>query len=216
MILIVLSPPLPGNYYHKCNSFNSSVSWSVLKGQGCFKVANTTDLLPFEFPMNAELSDTIYHPCAWTYVDTSCPAQAMLHAVFSSEKHSLDHQLKEQIILHASTPIATYTPLFVKQVSSGNQFGGYWVDLVKAHQIGAHDSYLENLGELYLVLGTSIDINLFGGPERWDEGVEFIDTVKIYGEENHFLSEEIIIKHASEKDGNLYTVLCQAIGNYVS
>lgn len=203
-----------GNYYQKCDSFSSSVSWSVLSGKGCFKVANMTDPLPFDLPLNAELSDTIHHLCAWTYLDTYCPAQAMLHAVFSSEKHSFDHHSEEQIILHAFTPVATYTPLFAKQVSNGNQFGGYWVDLVNTQQIGAHDSYLESLGELYLVPGTSIDINIFGGPERWDEGVEFIDTVRIYGEENQFLSEEIVVKHPSEKDGNFYTVFCQTIGHY--
>jgi len=67
--------------------------------------------------------------------------------------------------------------------------------------------------ELYLVPGSTMDVFLFGGPERWDRVVDFVETVDVIGEsKNHITSSTAVQKLSS----GLYRVSCLSKVSYVS
>lgn len=148
-------------------------------------------------------------PCSWTYVFASHPGQAVIHAIFSKEDHHYSHS---PVALKASLRIVAYLPLVLHQAGDGNRFGGYWLDLAQAE----NDKQSHGLEELYLVPGTSLDIALVGGPERWDKGVDFVETVEVLDEANALAEDGILVHRVSGSLRNLYGVLCQRLGTFVS
>ncbi|KAJ8622832.1 hypothetical protein MRB53_031361 [Persea americana] len=70
------------------------------------------------------------------------------------------------------------------------------------------------LKDLWQEMGTGLDILLLGGPEPWDHGVEFIDTVEIFTEDNELLKDGIVVDQAYTSRGTLYNCFCQKLGNF--
>ncbi|WCJ21095.1 Nuclear pore complex protein GP210 [Euphorbia peplus] len=147
-------------------------------------------------------------PCSWAYVYTSGSGQTMLHATLTKEYHHYDHSFHEPVVLKASIRIAAYPPLILHQVSDGNQFGGYWFDVAEVEA----SSQLENLKMLNLVPGTSLDIMLVGGPERWDKGVDFIENVTISDGKRSHMKDGVLVHPVSTRHQSVYRVLCQNLG----
>ncbi|XP_008807451.2 LOW QUALITY PROTEIN: nuclear pore complex protein GP210 [Phoenix dactylifera] len=204
-----------GVYFHRCDAFSSFVRWKLFSESECFRVidktweARTSDMLPHN-----EGSKALYgYPCAWTYLYASGAGRAMLHATLSSESLSSFQFLDGPIILKAASPIAAYYPLVAYQAENGNRFGGYWVDLSRIFG-GIQDSDSTSLDKLYLVPGSGMDVLLLGGPERWNHGVDFVETVNILGEPNLSVVDGVIVQQASSSGGRQYKILCQALGNY--
>ncbi|KAK6913409.1 hypothetical protein RJ641_023010 [Dillenia turbinata] len=81
----------------------------------------------------------------------------MLHATLLKEYQHFDHHFSGSIVLRAASLIAAYSPLIAQQAGAGNQFGGYWFDLVQAEG----SAQLECLESLYLVPGTHLDVLSF-------------------------------------------------------
>lgn len=151
-------------------------------------------------------------PCSWTYVYASGPGQAMLHAYLSKDYRHVDNSLKEPIVLKASSRIAAYLPLRVCQACDGSKFGGYWFDLAQAEA----ENRLQNLDKLYLVPGTYLDTILVGGPEKWDKGVNFIETVEISDEGHGRVQHGVLANQVSGNNRSVYRVGCETLGNFVS
>ncbi|XP_059670096.1 nuclear pore complex protein GP210 isoform X2 [Cornus florida] len=188
-----------GAHFYRCDAFSSSIRWKV--GSESFTIVNATG--------ESFVLDNLYEPpCAWTYVYASHSGRTMLYASLSKEYQHVDHSFVGPIVLKASSRIAAYSPLIVHQASDGNQFGGYWFDMVQAE---AHNQ-LVNLDDLNLVPGTQLDVMLRGGPERWDQGVDFIDTREILGEENTHLKDGVVVHQISTSYGSPYRILCQTLG----
>uniref|UniRef100_A0A1D1XKT8 Nuclear pore membrane glycoprotein 210-like n=2 Tax=Anthurium amnicola TaxID=1678845 RepID=A0A1D1XKT8_9ARAE len=203
-----------GSYFDRCDAFNSFVKWRVLSVSETFVVSNATraesasDVLP-----HLNLFGHIYGcPCSWTYLYASSPGHAMLHATFSSKMQSPDLLFGGQIILQASAPIAAYSILVTCQAGNGNQFGGYCWEFPRGDS-GVERADLGTLNELYLVPGTSMDVLVVGGPDRWDHGVEYIDSIEIQAEEN-LPAAGVTWKQAFTDTGTLYNILCQTVGNF--
>lgn len=134
----------------------------------------------------------------------------MLHATFSKEYHHFDNSFSGPIVFKATSRIAAYRPLTLHQAGDGNQFGGYWVNTAGAEA----DNQLEDQDKLYLVPGTQLDVMLHGGPERWDKGVDFMETVEIFYEE-HAHDNGVQMHQISSSYGSLYRVSCRTLGTYV-
>ncbi|KAJ9135376.1 hypothetical protein P3X46_032567 [Hevea brasiliensis] len=197
-----------GAFFYSCNAFHSFIKW--ITGSESFVVVNATKEPPvLEKLGNVELHDSVYGPpCSWTSVYALDSGQTMLHAVLSKEYDHYDHSFHEPIILKASSRIAAYPPLIVRQVGDGNQFGGYWFDL--AHVEASNQ--LENLERLYLVPGTSLDVILLGGPESWDKGVDFIETVEILDDKHTDSKDGVHVHPVFGRYQSMYRVSCQNLG----
>lgn len=156
-------------------------------------------------------SSTLYgYPCAFTSIYASNAGRAVLHASLSFESTSFDGP----VILKATISIAAYHPLVVYQAGNGNQHGGYWVDLSRI-DVGFPDFLSAGLDELYLVPGSTMDLLLLGGPERWDQKVDFVENVNILAE--HDLSKvPYIEQHEYSRGRKYYRVFCRTVGKFVS
>lgn len=137
----------------------------------------------------------------------------MLHATLSKEYYKADPAFQGSNILKATSRIAAYQQLIVRQASDGNQFGGYGFSLAQTKS----NNQLESLDQLYLVPGTHLDVMLLGGPERWASGVDFLETVDIINKETAHSKVVLVQKlpgTASCQD--LYRVSCLMPGTSVS
>lgn len=161
------------------------------------------------FKLHASLN---FPPCSWTYVYASGPGQAMLHAYLSKDYRHVDNSLKEPIVLKASSWIVAYLPLRVCQACDGSKFGGYWFDLAQAEA----ENRLQNLDKLYLVPGTYLDTILVGGREKWDKGVDFIETVEISDEGHGRVQNGVLVNQVSGNNRSVDRVGCETLGNFVS
>lgn len=197
-----------GAFFYRCDALNSLIKWKA--GSESFVIVNTTQELPYlETVPNTQLHSSINgFPCSWTYIYASNPGQAVIHAILSKDYHQFSHG---PVVLKASLRIAAYLPLIVRQASDGNQFGGYWLDLARAES----NKPSHSLEELYLVPGTNLDILLVGGPERWDKGVDFIETVEVLDESNALVEDGILVHLISDSYRSLYGVFCQTLGTFV-
>lgn len=193
------------------------MKWNIISGVDSFKVVNTagvswnSDMLP-----HIEGYNTLYGPpCAWTLLYASHAGRALLQATLSSMLPSYFHSFDGPFMLKATSSFSAYSPFMVHQAGDGNEFGGYWVDLTKSHT-SFIDSNYSGMDRLYLVPGSGMDILLLGGPEPWDESVEYIDSVEIHGDQDHSMSDGLLLEQISSSSGRLYRVVCLALGSFVS
>lgn len=194
-----------GDIFYRCDAFNSFIKWKV--GSDAFVVVNTTK----EKPIVDVLSNADGPPCSWTSLYASRAGRDMLHAAFSKDYDHSDSSFHGPIVLKASSRIAAYPPLVIRQAGDGNQFGGYGFDLDKTEA----NNKKQNLDKVYLVPGTSLDVMLLGGPEKWDKSVDFIENVDILDE--NYAQAEVGV-HAHQLSGgyrSLYRASCQIPGNFV-
>ncbi|KAE8694382.1 GP210 protein [Hibiscus syriacus] len=196
-------------YFSRCDAFHSFIKWKVgsesfivTNGTGEASVLGKKDNLELHVPVDGP-------PCSWTYIYASASGQAMLHATFSKEYHHFDPSFSGPIVLRAASRIASYRPLTLHQVGDGNQFGGYWVNTTGAEA----SNQLEDQDKVYLVPGTQLDVMLYGGPERWDEGVGFVEKVEIFDEKRAHV-DGVLVHQTSSSHGSLYRLLCQTLGTF--
>ncbi|KAL1216051.1 Nuclear pore complex protein [Cardamine amara subsp. amara] len=193
---------LNGASFSRCDAFNSLIKWKT--GSESFVIVNATS----ETMMLDELrSMDSGHACSQAYIYTSSPGRTVLHATLAKEFHYFDKSLSESIDLKATLSIGSYRPLSVRQESNGNHHGGYWFDKTQEEtDIG--------VSKLYLVPGTYVDVMLLGGPERWDENVEFTETVKMLYENEEDLTKRVNVHHEFDRHTNNYRISCQKLGSY--
>ncbi|CAB4305668.1 unnamed protein product [Prunus armeniaca] len=110
----------------------------------------------------------------------------------------------------SSSLIAAYSPLSIRQAGDGNHFGGYFFDLGLAET----DKQLVKLDKIYLVPGTHLDVMLLGGPEKWNNGVDFVETMEILNEQHGHIDNGASVERLSETYKSLYRVSCQMLGTY--
>lgn len=196
-----------GAYFARCDAFSSSIKWKTESES--FTIINATDeSLTFGKHEMLELqTSTVGPPCAWADVYASSSGQTTLHATLTKEHQQLDHSVSGFIALKASLHIAAYKSLLVHQASDGNQFGGYWFNLAEAE---AHN----HLDSLFLAPGTHFDLKLHGGPERWDQGVEFIETVETLDDKNCYLKDGGLVHRVHADHVSQYRIKCEKLGSF--
>lgn len=201
---------IPGVYFSTCDAFHSLIKWKT--SSESFIINSATDgVYPFNQLQSMQPSQLVYGPpCSWTRIHASGSGQATLHATFSKDLY-FDYAPSRIVVLKAASRIAAYKPLTVHQAGDGSQFGGYSIDLSKAEA----ENQLETLSSLYLVPGTHLDVMIHGGPERWDESVDFLDSVETLKEGNS-VDKGVQMYPISSDSKNLYKVSCKRLGTYVS
>ncbi|XP_074574231.1 nuclear pore complex protein GP210 [Curcuma longa] len=199
-----------GYYYSRCDAFSSSLRWKVFSESGSFKILNTTDLMASEISLHLnDYRPELGNPCSWTSLYASGVGRAVLHASLPLESLSSIQAMDGIITLKTVKSLAAYYPLTAYQAGNGNQHGGYWVDLSKI-DANIQDLDSNGLNELFLVPGSSMDVLLVGGPDRWDHNTEFIETVNVLGGQD--LS--VVQLHELSSGGRFYRIFCQTIGEF--
>ncbi|XP_072999237.1 nuclear pore complex protein GP210 [Typha latifolia] len=204
-----------GTYFRRCDAFNSFVRWKVLSENKSFKIVDTSEKVwPSDvFKLSEGFQELFSYPCAWTRLNATNAGRATLAATLSYETQSYFESFEGPTILKAASTISAYYPLMVYQAGKGDQFGGYWVDLSRIH------TRIPNFGgprlyELYLVPGSAMDVLLFGGPEQWDQRVEYVETVDVIGESEKPVTDNVIVQQASSGDVQIYQVSCRTRGKF--
>ncbi|CAD5333574.1 unnamed protein product [Arabidopsis thaliana] len=193
---------LNGATFSRCDAFNSLIKWKT--GSESFVIVNATS----EMMMLDELrSMDSSPPCSRASIYTASTGRTVLQATLAKEFHFFDKSLSESIDLKATLTIGAYLPLSVRQDSDGNHHGGYWFDK-------AQEETDFGVSKLYLVPGTYVDVMLLGGPERWDDNVEFTETVKTLYEDEEDLTSRVNVHHEVDRRANMYRISCQKLGSY--
>lgn len=149
-------------------------------------------------------------PCSWTYIYASKPGRTVIRAELSKDDLPLDRFIDGRVVLEASQVIAAYTPLIVHEFSDGNQFGGYWFNLTNAQ---VSDSR-QNLERIHLAPGSSFDVKLQGGPVKWGQDVEYIETLEIFDEASHIHQDGNLVRQIFSMYGTVYQVTCTKSGTF--
>nr|XP_016476217.1 PREDICTED: nuclear pore complex protein GP210-like [Nicotiana tabacum] len=200
---------LDGDLFYKCDAFSPSIKWKT--GSDAFLIVDAGETFISEKQEILPIDTEKYGPpCAWTYVYASNSGQTMLHATLSKEFQQYDHYTGGSVVLQATSRIAAFMPLIVHPASDGNQFGGYWFNLVQAEA----DDHLDNMEHLYLAPGTYFDVMLRGGPNRWDQGVEFVESVESLDEHNLRVQDGLLVSQEFTSYGSTYRIKCQDVGNF--
>ncbi|KAL8139518.1 hypothetical protein V2J09_005539 [Rumex salicifolius] len=199
-----------GDCFYICDAFSSSISWKT--GSESFLIVNSTIEA---FLMNKVNNDNLWTsvvgpPCSWTRIYATKPGRTTVLATVSKEHKKSDHLYGGPVIMQASSPIASFLPLDLHQAGDGNQYGGYWIDLNKADL----PTEMEKLEDLHLVPGTSMDIEIVGGPEKWGEDVEFLETVNVIDDRLMLSKEGELVQQIPYISRNLYRIFCPTLGNF--
>lgn len=182
-----------------------------------FKVLDTSAKKTFSVILSPlEDSDLLnVQPCAWTHLYASAAGRAMLHVTLSIELQPSRHFKDSPILLKAVSSLAAYSPLVIRQSKSGNQFGGYSIDLTRM-PADTHDADHACLDDLYLAPGSGMDVLLTGGPERWNQNIEHIELVEVATDEEQLTRGGLLVQRVSSTGEGLYSVLCETLGEFVS
>jgi nuclear pore complex protein Nup210 len=202
-----------GPSFSRCDHFNAFIRWNLLSDDGSFQILNNAAASSIEdLKLSAGSWGRNGNPCAWISLNASTAGRATVVATFSFDSHSDLETFTGPILLKATSKIAAYYPLVVLQGGNGNQFGGYWFD-ISGIDSRTQNMYSNSPEELYLVPGSTMDVFLFGGPERWDQEVDFIETVDVIGELKNQVTNSAAVQKLSS---GLYKVSCPIKGSYVS
>lgn len=202
-----------GAYFDRCDAFSSFIKWKT--ESNFFVVTNATheSLLSGKEKMLEDVRSSFGPPCAWTHIYASNSGRTLLHATLTKDYQQLDQSKGGFIVLKASLQIGAYMPLLLHAVSDGNQFGGYWLNLTEDEA----GNQLRNLEHLYLVPGTYFDIMLRGGPERWEQDVEFIetlDTLETTDIKQAYNKDGVLVMQVYSGHGTLYRLKCERKGTF--
>jgi nuclear pore complex protein Nup210 len=194
-----------GDYFMRCDAFSSLIHWRIYSEFEPFKIIEK----PARF---LNVDENYGSPCAWVHLHASAPGRATVSAALSYDIRSYSELSDGPTVLKAATMVSAYHPLVVYQAGSGSQFGGYHVNLSITETEG-RIAERKGLDELYLVPGSSIDIILFGGPQRWSPRVEFVDTLQVLKQTDSLTTDAAMVNRLSHQ---MYQVSCETRGNFVS
>jgi nuclear pore complex protein Nup210 len=203
-----------GHSFSRCDHLNAFIRWNLLSDNESFHILNTAEASSVEDIKHSTVSwGQNGNPCAWISLNASAGGRSTVVATFTFDSDS-NIETPGPISLKATSKISAYYPLVVLQGGNGNRFGGYWLDL-SGNQIHSRIKSMDNNSpkELYLVPGSAMDVFLFGGPERWDQAVDFVETVDVIGESKNHIASSTTVQKLS---GGIYRISCPSKVNYVS
>ena len=119
--------------------------------------------------------------CAWTTLYVSEASKEALHAYSTGISNEFIDDIDAPVSLKVSWTVVAYAPLIVLQAGDGNAFGGYKFDLdsIERPLVDSQGIDRKSLHELFLVPGSGMRMLLHGGPERWRQGVEFVESSSV-------------------------------------
>lgn len=213
-----------GHLYSRCDAFNSFIRWQFFGAVHTFDVLNGTSWESFLGVMDAIGGTKIPNKkapnvpvCAWTTSYASEPGKAALHAYLNGISKEFVDDIDAPVSLKISWTVASYAPLIVQQAGDGNAFGGYKFDLdsIERPLVDIQSIDRESLHELFLVRGSGMRILLHGGPERWRQGVEFVESSSVVAYDGKTqVKESIVITQLTDGGGRLHWISCHSLGNF--
>jgi nuclear pore complex protein Nup210 len=196
--------------YASCDVFKKVVQWGLFGGDGLF---STVKEETHRYSSAQEKALQLIHPhaCSWTLISAARPGRATVRASLNVGELliGLTSPDIEHPFLEASWPIAAFAPLTLEQASSGNRHGGY------SHK-SVDSGLVPQLKELLLVPRSSMTVILRGGPERWRQGVEFVDSHEVLNDQGAASKENVGVSHLKDGGNWVYNIECKNLGNYVS
>ncbi|KAJ1693956.1 hypothetical protein LUZ63_010654 [Rhynchospora breviuscula] len=192
-----------GDHFTRCDAFSSLIRWRINSEIESFKIIDKAAGL-------VSIDENHDYPCARVHLHASAAGRATLAATLSYETRSYSESSDVPIVLKAATVVSAYHPLVVYQAGSGSRFGGYYVNL---SEIETGGSIMERkvLDELYLVPGSTMDILLFGGPQRWSPRVEFVDTLDVLDQPGSLTKDAVVVNRLSYQ---MFRISCQTRGDF--
>lgn len=213
-----------GRLYSRCDAFNSFIRWQIFGAVHTFDVLNGTSWESFLGVMDAVGGTKLPNKkapnvpvCAWKSLYASEPGKAALHAYLTGINKEFIDDIDAPVSLKVSWTVAAYAPLIVQQAGDGNSFGGYKfdVDFIERPLVDIQGIDRESLHELFLVPGSGMRILLHGGPERWRQGVEFVESSSVVAYDGKSqVKESIVITQLKEGGGRLHWISCHSLGNF--
>lgn len=222
-----------GLEYSRCDVFRQVVRWGVFGADGLFSVVKEVpnilhpDLQGRLGDRNAdnfrseqkELLDLIHpHACAWTLISAAQPGRATVRASLYMRDLlvGVSSPEIEGSYLECSWAIAAFSPLTLELAGDGDRHGGYSHKVAGTGHVSVEQSESEWLRELILVPRSNMKVILLGGPERWRQGVEFIDTHDVITDHGSNIKDDVGVSHSQDGGNRVYNIECKMVGNYVS
>ncbi|KAG0553510.1 hypothetical protein KC19_12G017200 [Ceratodon purpureus] len=204
-----------GLEYASCDTFNKVVKWGLFGGDGLFSIVKE------EAHRNSSAQEKalqLIHPhaCARTLISATRNGRATVRASLNVGEVLVGLTSPEigQPFLEVSWPIAAFAPLTVKQASGGDRHGGYSLKSVDAGLVPLRSSKIGQLGELLLVPRSSMAVILRGGPERWRQGVEYVDSHVVISDQGTVSKENVEVSYLKDGGNWVYSIECKNLGNY--
>jgi nuclear pore complex protein Nup210 len=219
-----------GLEYSQCDAFSKFVSWGIFGADGVFATEKgiSSSLFP---PIHTMLEDSkahglvpaqeaalkLIHPhaCAWTLLSVAQAGRASVTASLNVGDSLLEQTAPaiEHPSLETSWTIAAFAPLTLEQASSGDAHGGYTYKISRNEWGSVNTPQNSPLKELLLVPGSSMNVILRGGPERWGQGVEFVDSHEVRPDHGESMGA-VAVTHLQEGRMCIYSINCKTLGNY--
>ncbi|CAK9273031.1 unnamed protein product [Sphagnum jensenii] len=219
-----------GEFMLLCDAFSKFVSWGIFGADGVFATEKgiSSSLFP---PIHTMLEDSkahglvpaqeaalkLIHPhaCAWTLLSVAQAGWASVTASLNVGDSLLEQTAPaiEHPSLETSWTIAAFAPLTLEQASSGDAHGGYTYKISRNEWGSVNTPQNSPLKELLLVPGSSMNVILRGGPERWGQGVEFVDSHEVRPDHGESMGA-VAVTHLQEGRMRIYSINCKMLGNY--
>lgn len=222
-----------GLEYSRCDVFRQVVRWGVFGADGLFSVVKEVPNILYP-ELQGQLGDRdadnfhseqkellhLIHPhaCAWTLISAARPGRATVRASLNMRDLlvGVSSPEIEGPYLECSWSIAAFSPLTLEQAGNGGRHGGYSHKVASTGRVSVEPSQSERLTELLLVPRSNMKVILLGGPERWHQGVEFIDTNVVTTDHGSNIKEDVGVTHSQDGGNRVYNIECKTVGNYVS
>ena len=203
--------------YASCDVFKKVVQWGLFGGDGLF---STVKEEAHRFTSAQEKALRLIHPhaCAWALISATRTGRATVRASLNVGELLVGLTLPEieHPSLEASWPIAAFAPLTLEQANSGDRHGGYSHKSSNTGLVPLRSSEIGQLKELLLVPRSNMAVVLRGGPERWRQGVEFVDLHEVTNDQGAASKENVGVSHVKDGGNWVYNIECKNLGNYVS
>lgn len=211
-----MHPGIAGFEYASCDVFKKAVQWGLFGGDGLFSAVKEE---AHRFSSAQEKALQLIHPhaCAWALISASRTGRATVRASLNVDELfvGLTSPEIQHPFLEVSWAIAAFAPLTLEQAGSGDRDGGYSHKLVDAGLVPLHPPESRQLKELLLVLRSSMKVVLRGGPERWRQGVEFVDMHEVLSDQGATTKENLGVSHLQDGGNWVYNIECKHLGTSV-
>lgn len=200
---------IAGLEYASCGAFKEVVQWGLYGDDGLFSIVKDE---AHRFSPAQEKALQLIHPhaCAWSLISADRAGRSTVRASLNVGELfvGLISPEIERPFLEVSWPIAAFAPLTLQQAGSGDGHGGYSL-------VPLHSPEFEQLAELLLVLRSSMTVILRGGPDRWRQGVEFVDTHEVVDHQGATSKDNLGVTHLQDGRSWVYNIECKNLGTYV-
>ncbi|KAJ7521110.1 hypothetical protein O6H91_19G038600 [Diphasiastrum complanatum] len=216
-----------GEHFSACDAFNGIINWSISEGDGKFLLMDSSgrrslQILKKEFsdvgttPYVQKLPDNFSTECAGAQFLAVSPGRAVVTATFSLNDNLGSLNTSDiKRLWEVSWMMAAYPPLRLEQVEDGKNIGAYDCDDGLREATSDVRGFCSKELTMFLVVGSSMKVILHGGPERWRQGVDFINYCEILPiDDAGGGKDDVLVVRDTDGGGRVYSLICTDSGNH--